>query len=578
MDVAENLQDPPQQDKSAQMRKTVPFWQCAGVFLLSAGLAQRLILSLIGQESVEIIHAFAWYVFTVIALETALLLFLAWISTSANAAEASHPWHSGKRFAGALALVLVFNVLGLLLSYTEFAGWSLLGRLACLAAAWAVIYAVFLYGARVLFIGLALLGVSLNLETSFQVWQKSRPVTDDNALRQTVLDRFKPVSFVRKPNVYLISWDAIVSEVIAEEFLDIPPGSLGYANYVKNNDFRVFNNAFRDRGMYPSAENPELNRILDPKYFGGTGIVHNQILFFDPSIWDTLPGRPDHIYKDRNSPGQLRYFAGERESPLYRIFRNNGYKIMTSADGLFLGTKKGDYIDEFINLGTGYGQCLFSLEWHHFQGLGFCQYWDERVLRHYTPLLKKSEIQATHTYMFPSLQVPMLLPILAKNAESKTPWLSFIHIWSPGHAPGSYYNHADASHRQSWAGQFKKVSAEAGRYMKVIMHAIRSSDPNAIVLFFGDHGMFLTVKWTKDDLKTEEDVRLHFLDSHAVMAALYPENACAEYMQFDQKYVTVSMLVRALVVCLADGDDPIDWEVDYSSPYDGIRFEDYLYE
>ena len=541
------------------------FWQSAVLFLFSLGLMQRIVLSLLGQESDRIIIQFCLYIITVLSLQIAICWFIA-----RRQVFFVPKWRDSRRiFAAALTL----NLLGLLLSYTIFTGFFWYWRLLILAALFLVFGEIFIRAGRAIFIGLTLLCLSFNIETGFQIWQKTRPysIDEDNKLRAPFFAKFKDIKFSQKPNIYFISWDALIPESIAAKYLDISPGEVAYANFVNNNDFRVFKNAFRDRGTYLAP-----NRELDPYLFGGTTILPNQMLILDPNMWEVLPGTQAHIYRGTNNPGQFGYFAGTKPSPVYKIFKDNGYKIITSADGHYLG-KKGDYVDKFINIANSLGQCEFALEWYHLQSLGFCEYFRLLVKRDYLHVPDDVKLKDFAPHMLPSVQVPVVLPELQKNAQSGVPWLSFIYIWSPGHAPKHYQPYSQF-HRQSYQKIFLKRTQETAAYMTQFMNMIRTVDPGAIVLFFGDHGQFLSINLTKNDMKDENKKRFHFLDSHAVMAALYPKNACAEYMNFAGDYVTISMLVRALIVCLADGDDPIDWEVDYSQPYNGIRFADYLYE
>ena len=559
MDVAENLQDHPQQDKSTQMKKPVPFWQCAGVFLLSAGLAQRLILSLMGQESVEIITQFVLYVFAIIALETALLLLLAWILTRVNTAQSRIGGILEHGFAGVLALVLVFNVLGLLLSYTEFAGWPLYWRLSLLGTAWAVIYAVFVYGARVLFIGLVLVGVSLNLETGFQVWRKSLPpeVTAGD-WRDSFEKKFLPVQFPKKPNVYFFSYNSLTPAAIIQRYLNVEPKYLVYPAFLNNGGFQVFRNVFSDRISYPSPE-----RNMDQNFFDGSRIFHNSQLFMDPNLWEQHDKGLLYVHGGHEFPGKTYYFNGQARAPLYEIFKENGYKVLSSFQNEYFG-QKGRFVDEYLIPPNNAGQCAFGLAWYHFQSMGFCE------------IRRAVAVESNFRAHSPIHHVIQVTTAIAQKAQDDSPWFFFVNINAPLHTDLNY--HHTPEFQQHFRGIFTQSSQHAARYMSAIIYTIQKHDPDAVVLITGDHGASLSRHTPHDKLENPNTFRFVFLDAHAVMAALYPANACAEYMKFDQKYVTVSMLVRALVVCLADGDDPIDWEVDYSSPYDGVRFRDYLYE
>ena len=115
--------------------------------------------------------------------------------------------------------------------------------------------------------------------------------------------------------------------------------------------------------------------------------------------------------------------------------------------------------------------------------------------------------------------------------------------------------------------------------MKTIVDFVRQHDPQAAVLFMGDHGLQWARRgFDKNDMSDPARRTFYFLDVHAVMAAAHPPTLCREYFNFETPHTTPSMLTRALVQCLSGGQDPVSWKADYDSPYAGIRFADYLYE
>ncbi|MBE8158183.1 MAG: hypothetical protein HAW59_02160, partial [Betaproteobacteria bacterium] len=323
----------------------------AAAFLFSLFLAHQILLSLIGQESAALIAEFFAYILFVLSAQAAL----SWFAKMKNL-----------KAHFIIAGFLTFNVLGLFLSYTAFAGYAPWLRLLVLAALFGFFSALFGFGKRALFIGIVLLGAAANIETGIKTWRKLFPPTVEyGEWRKAFPKKFKEVKFVQKPNVYLISWDALAPPAVLREYLDAPVPE--YARYLNNGEFRVFRNAFADRIAYPFPA-----RALHPGHSEGSKTFHNSLLILDPVMWETLPGGLPYYYNGLNFAGQFYYFAGRRPSPLYGIFKDNGYKVLVSYDREYFG-EKGPFIDEYLIPKDNAGQCRFKLPWHYFQSLGFCE-------------------------------------------------------------------------------------------------------------------------------------------------------------------------------------------------------------
>ena len=551
-------------------------WRCAVVFLFSHYLAQAIVLSLIGQESAEIIAQFCAYVVGIIVLQTVFCWAIFRWTARKKPSRGVSRWR-----LSFFAAVLTFNILGLFLSYTKFVGVATVLQVVILAALFGVLLEIFLRGNKALFVGLTLLGISANIELGVQVWQKLPVLFPDvaqtsNNWRDNFPARYQKIQFKTKPNIYLVSWDALIPSAIAEEYLQIAPGDLEYARYLNGGEFRVFKNVFIDRGSYPTQ-----SRELDPALYEGSIVFHNSLLILDPILWERLSGPAlfnwDH--NGRNYSGQFHYFNGLRPSPLFGIFQDNGYQIMTSYESEHMGVG-GPYIDEYLLPLATDGHCRFGVSAYYFQGLGFCTVLQEVTINwneEYKKYKSRKSPQILGRFATES-HMNFIMPQLLRHAQSGDTWLNYVYINAPTHAPYPGYFHR-AKERLMYSKYLINRSHDTVRYMKEVLELIRAHDPDALILFFGDHGAMLTRQlYNKRDMRDVDKKRFHVLDLHAVMAAIYPKNACAEYMNFDTAYVTISMLLRRLVVCLAAGEDPIDWAVDYSSPYRDVNFEDYLYE
>ena len=114
---ADEAPSPPRPD-----RAIVQAAQCALLFLFSAFLAQRVLLSWLGQDSDVIVARFAAYVSAVLILQTAVCAAAFYFSN--KAADAPPRWRDPRLLPAAF---LVFNFLGLFLSYTVFAAFIFSG-------------------------------------------------------------------------------------------------------------------------------------------------------------------------------------------------------------------------------------------------------------------------------------------------------------------------------------------------------------------------------------------------------------------------------------------------------------------
>ena len=530
-------------------------WRCAVVFLFSHYLAQAIVLSLIGQESAEIIAQFSAYVAGVIVLQTVFCWAIFRWTARKKPSRGVSRWR-----LSFFAAVLTFNILGLFLSYTKFVGVATVLQVVILAALFGVLLEIFLRGNKALFVGLTLLGISANIELGIRNGQKlfQREDVYDN-WRDAFPQRFQAINFKQTPNVYVIVWDSLIPSAVAKDYLNAPPPP--YISLIKNAGGRIFKNIFTDRGAYPTP-----SRRLDPADYEGSRTFHSSLLILDPNMWERLSGGADYIYRGVNYSGQFNYFSGRRPSPLFEIFKENGYKIFVSYESEYFG-RRGDYIDEYLIPPENDGQCRFAPSWYYFSSLGFC--WFRRHMLNIVPVEHPTNLPETH--------LRSVLPAFRQHANDDTPWLHYVYVNSPGHAPAEYRHTPE---HQSWmANQMVQTTQDTADYMRNILDEVRAVDPSGIVLFFGDHGAQLARHlYDQSDMQQAEQKRFYILDLHATVGAIYPADACASYMDFEEEYITTAMLMRRLVVCLAAGEDPIDWEVDYSSPYSDVNFEDYLYE
>jgi len=342
----------------------------------------------------------------------------------------------------------------------------------------------------------------------------------------------RKVDFARRPNVYLISFDALTSDEIASRYIGIGP-PLEYTKTLEANGARLLANAFSDGNWTKTTLNAVF--ALDVDYFDSLSESH-----------------------------KFGFFAGRRRSPLAEIFRHNGYRIQTLYRDNFLGRWQGPYVD-FYGVASVGGICNRVETRLGF--LGYCTRQMLAVMRWLVPAIDRAASGPPH--------LDFVLERIRVAARDGNPWLTLAYLPSPGHVDMAHDNHR-ASDRDAFRETFNRNQIAVAREIETVIATIRELDPGAIVLVFGDHGPMLTRNQT-----LEEDPEFFVLDHHAIRMAIWPGAACR--VEFDGAsrggFITIAMAVRAIIICLADGVDPVNKSVTYSLPYwTKDRYDRYLYD
>ena len=141
-------------------------------------------------------------------------------------------------------------------------------------------------------------------------------------------------------------------------------------------------------------------------------------------------------------------------------------------------------------------------------------------------------------------------------ATDEKPWLTISHVNYPGHT--------DLAHRYdspSDVARFKEGMSEwlqpAADHYRQIVSTIKRLDPDAVIVTFGDHGMWLTRGMdsaeSNDVFSTEDFIE----DRYGVMIAVYPADFCRNRI-FEGS--TTTLIIRSVIQCLNGDDDPTDAE------------------
>ena len=341
------------------------------------------------------------------------------------------------------------------------------------------------------------------------------------------------VSLSKTPNLYFISFDSLVPRALLKKYLDVD-GTGFHALF--DAKFRRFPNLFANAVSTRNSLYTVL--ALDPH-------VHNS---------QTTGGR---------DPGT---FSGRSPSPLLGILRENGYETSTLFDNSYLGKRKGPWVDNYVYFQNRTLCNLLDEALRPWAFWGYC-----RWFRREAPIF------------------PRFLERITSVDAGGEPRFTMAHLYIPGHT-GSSYRHGDAAEFERYrAGYLRNIETAAEYLDRIVRHV--EEDPDAILLLYSDHGMFLS-----RGVEFDDDPEFFVQDRYGVLGGVFPPDACAPW--FDAAaapgWMTLLDAVHAVLYCLSDGKgalvEPRTYVIDTSGypatrPPSGYRrfatyadFDDFLYE
>lgn len=296
-----------------------------------------------------------------------------------------------------------------------------------------------------------------------------------------------------KPNIVILTFDALVDENT-------------FKILTKRHQTSVMHKIFADRMT------PLKNHFSDTI---GTRFSLASLLSLTPEFTHTYPY--DHNVGRAYSP-RFRLFNGQTPSPLFDIFKQNGYEVSSFfVDRHAFGTFKGDYIDNFLTLPVlyGYESSVCTLIGHRTRYIGFFGYCE--VLNRYKNYQEGQNRVVWETSLgkteFNSYYYHIPQPYdLVKDLDNKDkPQLLFGHTISPGHIGPLYgpnfRNKGDGSFRD-YVLYYEKDGGFNGMVIEKIADHLEKTDNkrDTIVYVLGDHGMMLSKRmtWSQDTFIDEK--------------------------------------------------------------------------
>ncbi len=336
---------------------------------------------------------------------------------------------------------------------------------------------------------------------------------------RSIPDHFKFAEFKKRPNVYVITFDAMSPEIAVKANFGV---DTDYTTAVRRFGGRVIPNAFAERISTKWSLNSF--QAMDLEYF-------------------------DH-FKKKNV-----LITNRAPNPTYEAFRKNEYKIQFMYVSNFFGDDNGRL--DFYGVAQAEGMCMHV---DAVYGLGgYCLPQVQAAVKS----LARLESDDYPQYLFDRIK---------KTAKSDESWYTQAHIYTPGHTPRKFNPHRDKDWKE-FRKRYKERSAEARDYLETLLKTLKEYDPTAILIVFGDHGP-ITSRGLLNDSDSDDGMVHNALevnesdapknnlltyeqivqDRHGVYLAVFPKSFCQD--GFRQNPYSTLRIMRDVLKCLS-GEDPL---------------------
>ena len=351
---------------------------------------------------------------------------------------------------------------------------------------------------------------------------------------KTSAENIKLVDFKIKPNIYMVSFDALIPQTILKKNLGLE--SVAY-NEVLNQNFRSFKNFFAD--YTPTARSLSSLLALDKRYF----------------------------LESMKSDSPNEFFRGVTPSPLFEVFSHNGYKTNTIYNSNYFGRIQGPYVDNYFSLNLGICEFLNNKSVTFF---GYCTIIESELFKSLMNRIGLGSMLSIDVN-----PVKYLIENMRKGLKAKTPQIFLSYIWSPGHVPGHEPGGLDL---ESYKKSYLERSKETASYIQQLVDFVSSEDPNAILYVFGDHGV-----WLSKFMKFEENKTFFVQDRFAIYGGIFPSNRCLNSFSkpYTDEFMTISQGGHMIIRCLTGGENAFVEQDIYRLPSRETKkenYEAYLYE
>ena len=344
----------------------------------------------------------------------------------------------------------------------------------------------------------------------------------------------RDISFRETPNLYFVSFDAMAPRALLSKYLGL--------------ETTKFHDLF------------DVNFRRFPNFFANAVRTSHSlytVLALDPDAYSSQRRE----LATRGEDPDLRLFSGQNPSNLLGILHGNGYETTSIYVDSYFGDEKGEYINNYFTFLNNTICNLLDAGIRDFSFWGYCRFSDDRA-----NLLTARDMSAEQ--------------IIKVNADDK-PQFVMAHLYEPGHTDNSF-RYDDAEQFEEFRREYINGIERAARYLDLIIRHLEENDPDAILLVYGDHGLFLS-----EERQFEDDPVFVFQDHLGILGGVYPRDTCAGWFDeaSSQGYMTILDAVHALLRCLSGGESPLIKPKEYTVPWnpqfhgrDGLTYKDFLYE
>ena len=344
------------------------------------------------------------------------------------------------------------------------------------------------------------------------------------------------ISFQKTPNLYFVSFDAIIPRSLLKKHFGLETTKFHDLFDIR---FRRFENFFAN--SVPTTDSLNTVLALDVDAYS------SQRRQLNARGYDSDP----HL------------FSGRNPSNLLGILHGNGYESTSIYVDSYFGEEKGQYINNYITFYDKTVCNLLDAGIRDFSFWGHCRFGRADWLT----------------------ALDMSAERIAKANTDARPQFVMAHLYAPGHADNQF-RHDDAERFEEYRAVYVDWSERAARYLDLVIRHLEENDPGAILLVYGDHGVFLS-----RGLQFEDDPTFVFQDNYGILGGVYPRDTCAGWFDENaaQGWMTTLDAVHALLRCLSGGESPLVKPRRYAQPgygpattpwaaYGKPYYEDFLYE
>jgi hypothetical protein len=264
-----------------------------------------------------------------------------------------------------------------------------------------------------------------------------------------------------------------------------------------------------------------------------------------------------------------RFFPGFAPSPLFQVFKHNGYETTTLYQGTYFGQRKGPHVDNYF-INRHLDVCTFiDKKLKNYAFLGYCALINQRSVRSF---LRKFG-------MIPNLNaIDFLITKMRAAVRREAPQVFVAYLYSPGHTELTF-DRARPGSVQQYSRTYLEASESTAEYLRLLIGFVSKEDPNAILYVFGDHGPWIS---RRDEFDTDPKRFVH--DRFGIYGGIFPRDRCEDFFPSPSsgEFMTILKGTRSIIRCLSGGEDAFITPNDYRLPDLGtshqLRYEDFLYE